>query len=451
MDGVKADNCREPPDRLAGRGPWKADRMTDGADRPHSPVTPAGGSDTRRRTELRRMKLIATALLLAAAAVYAGTLHGTGWLGYLNTTAEAAMVGAIADWFAVTALFRHPLGLPIPHTAIIPTRKDALGRNLEEFVATNFLAEDVVRGRVARAGVTRRLGSWLAGPQHAERVGAELANLARGALRLARDEQVVALVEQVVLKRLVDRPWGPPAGRLLHRIVTDRAHHRLVDVGVAHLHEWLATHEEVIVRLVLDRAPLWTPQWLDQRIAARAYKELVAFAADVRVDPEHRMRKALDDLLARFADDLQHDPATMARAEAVKEQLVAHPDVRAGVTQLWVTVRTVLTEAVDDPGSDLRLRLVDALTGLGHRLGEDPGLQQVVDRYLEDAAGYLVRSYRDEVVTVISETVQRWDAAEASRRIELHVGRDLQFIRINGTVVGGLAGLLIHTVTVLAS
>jgi uncharacterized membrane-anchored protein YjiN (DUF445 family) len=414
-----------------------------------------GGSsttaDARRRAELRRMKLLATSLLALAALIYVVTRHRDGWLAFVNTAAEAAMVGAIADWFAVTALFRHPLGIPIPHTAIIPTRKDVLGKNLEEFVGDNFLAEDVVRDRVRRAGVTRRIGLWLAQPTHAERAGSELAGLGRGALQLTRDEQVLALLDEVVVRRLVERSWGPPAGRLLQRVVADGAHHRLVDVVVAQTHEWLATHEDVITRVVLERAPAWTPAWLDDRIAGKAYREALGFMADVRSDPGHHARRALDDLIAEFADNLQHDPLTMARAEAFKQQLVAHPDVRGAVEQLWTTLRGVLEEALDDPASDLRLRLVDALTGLGRRLGDDVELQHLVDRYLEDAAGHLVRSYRDEVVTVISETVQRWDGAEASRRIELHVGRDLQFIRINGTVVGGLAGLAIHTLTVLAS
>jgi uncharacterized membrane-anchored protein YjiN (DUF445 family) len=408
-------------------------------------------ADERRRKDLRRMKLVATALLALAAIVYVLTLPGEGWLGFVNTAAEAAMVGAIADWFAVTALFRHPLGIPIPHTAIIPTRKDALGRNLEEFVATNFLAEDVVRGRVARAQVARRTGVWLSDRAHAERVTSELASLARGALTVLRDETVVAVLDEVFLRKVLRRPWGPPAGRLLSRIVADGAHHRLVDVGVEQLYTWLSEHEDVIVRIVLERAPAWTPNWVDHRVAQRAYTEAVRFVADVRADPDHRVRKALDDLLSGFGNDLQHDPETMARADAFRERMLEHPDVRGAVAQLWTTVRRVLEEAVDDPGSDLRLRTADGLVSLGRRLVDDVQLQGVVDRYVEDAVGYVVTSYRDEVVTVISETVQRWDAAEASRRIELHVGRDLQFIRINGTVVGGLAGLLIHTVTVLLS
>jgi len=417
------------------------------------PVAPAASptpADEQRRRDLRRMKALATGLLVFAAVVYVLTLHRGGFLGYVNAGAEASMVGAVADWFAVTALFRRPLGLPIPHTALIPTRKAFIGRSLQEFVATNFLAEDVVRSRVTSAQVSRRIGTWLDDPDHAARVTGEVASLARGAMTVMRDEQVAAVLESVVLRRALERPWGPPAGRLLHRVVDDGAHRRLVDVAVEAVHEWLLANEEVVVRLVIERAPIWTPNWVDQRIGHRAYAEAVQLLGDVRADPDHRVRHALDGVLVQLATDLQFDAETMRRADAFRDGVLRHPDVRGSVQALWVTVRKVLEEAIDDPSSELRLRVLEGLVSLGRRLANDPALQASVDGYLVDAAGHLVSGYRNEVATVISETVDRWDAADASRRIELHVGRDLQFIRINGTVVGGHTGQVIHTVTVLA-
>jgi uncharacterized membrane-anchored protein YjiN (DUF445 family) len=405
--------------------------------------------DIVRRTELRRMKSVALALLAFAAVVYAVTLNQTGLLGFVNAGAEASMVGAVADWFAVTALFKRPMGLPIPHTAIIPTRKDALGRSLQEFVATNFLAEDVVRGRIERAEIARRVGTWLDDPAHAARVTAEIASLARGAMTVMRDEQVAAVLETVVLRRALQRPWGPPAGRLLHRVVKEGAHHRLVDVAVEALHEWLKDHEDVVVRLVVERAPIWTPNWVDQRIGHRAYVEARDLVADIRAYKQHRVRIALDEMLDQLSGNLQSDPETMARADAFRDGLLNHPDVRSAVQALWATVRKVLEEAIDDPGSELRMRVHDGLLSFGNRLAHDEKLQGTVDRYVADAAGHLVSGYADEVATVISETVDRWDGDDASRRIELHVGKDLQYIRINGTVVGGLVGVLIHTVTLL--
>jgi uncharacterized membrane-anchored protein YjiN (DUF445 family) len=249
---------------------------------------------------------------------------------------------------------------------------------------------------------------------------------------------------------MLSRPWAPPAGRLLEHIVTERAHHKLVDLVIEELHGWLERHEDVVTALVRDRAPAWTPSWLDERVAQRAYVEALRWAGDVRSDPRHRVRLALDDVLVRLAKDLQSDPVMQARALDLQQRILDNPGVREAVQALWSAVRGVLEEAVGDEGSDLRRRLVLGISSLGRRLAADAELQKSVDKYVQDAAGHLVTSYRDEVATVISETIERWDGREASRRIELHVGRDLQFIRINGTVVGALVGLLIHAVTVLA-
>jgi uncharacterized membrane-anchored protein YjiN (DUF445 family) len=206
----------------------------------------------------------------------------------------------------------------------------------------------------------------------------------------------------------------------------------------------------VVTTLVRDRAPSWTPNWLDNQVAGRAYRETLRWAADIRTDPRHRVRIAVDDALLNLAKNLQSDPETQRRALDLQQRILENEGVREAVEALWAAVRGVLEEATRDEGSDLRRRLVAGISSFGRRLAEDETLQASVDRYVQDAAGHLVTSYRDEVATVISETIERWDGREASRRIELHVGRDLQFVRINGTVVGGLVGVVIHTIGVLA-
>jgi uncharacterized membrane-anchored protein YjiN (DUF445 family) len=216
------------------------------------------------------------------------------------------------------------------------------------------------------------------------------------------------------------------------------------------VHDWLERHEDVVTALVRDRAPAWTPAWLDERVSRRAYLEVLRWAGDVRDDRRHRVRLALDDVLVGLAKDLQSDPLMQARAMELQQRILDNPGAREAVESLWAAVRGVLEEATRDENSDLRRRLVAGIAAFGSRLARDAELQGTVDGYVQDAAGHLVTSYRDEVATVISETIQRWDGQEASRRIELLAGRDLQFIRINGTVVGGLVGVLIHTLTVLA-
>ncbi|WP_024876498.1 DUF445 domain-containing protein [Saccharomonospora piscinae] len=420
------------------------------------PVGRPGASEREeaKRRGLRRMKLVALSFLVGATVIFLLTSWAQArgwpaWVGYVRAAAEAGMIGALADWFAVTALFRHPLGLKIPHTAIIPRKKDVLGDSLGDFVGTNFLSEPVVRAKLRRVETSRRAGEWLARPDNAERVTAEMATVVRGAVTVLRDEDVQAVMEQVVVRRIVDRQWGPPLGKLLQQILTDGAHHRLVDLVVDRAYEWVRENHETVLRVVSDRAPSWSPRFVDSMLADRVYGEVLSFAWAVKTDVNHPMRLAVDRFLVEFARDLQSDPETMARAEAVKQQLAEHPEVRKVIDSAWSTAKDMLLTAAEDPSSELRRRVATGLATLGHRLQDDPALSQKVDGWVEGVAAYVATHYSGEVTTIITDTVERWDAEQTSRKIELQVGRDLQFIRINGTVVGALAGVVIYTVAQL--
>ncbi|MGH3980502.1 MAG: DUF445 domain-containing protein [Pseudonocardiaceae bacterium] len=409
-------------------------------------------NEQAKQRDLRRMKVVALCFLLGAAVVYMiarSNEDAVPWVGYVRAAAEAGMVGALADWFAVTALFRRPLGLPIPHTAIIPRKKDALGGNLSDFVGANFLSEEVVRDKLRRAQITSRVGAWLAQRRNADRVTAELATAVRGAVTVLRDEDVQAVLETALVKRLLDKPWGPPLGRLLGQVLADGAHHKLVDLICDRAYDWVRANHATVLRVVSTRAPAWSPRFVDGLIADKVYAEVLNFAWAVRTDPDHAMRKAVDNFLVEFAADLQTDPRTIERAEAVKQQVLAHPDVQTLIGSAWSTAKKMLLDAAEDPSSELRLRVRDGLCSLGDRLVRDAELQSKVDSWLEGVAAYVVANYRTEITTLITDTVERWDATETSRKVELQVGRDLQFIRINGTVVGALAGLAIHTVSQL--
>ncbi|MDN5929885.1 MAG: DUF445 domain-containing protein [Pseudonocardia sp.] len=402
--------------------------------------------------DLRKMKSLATGLLLLATVIFLAArwweaADGPVWIGYVRATAEAAMVGALADWFAVTALFRRPLGLPIPHTAIIPTKKDMIGDSLGDFVGENFLAEDVVRDKLARVEVSSRVGAWIGQEANADRVTAELATAARGVVTVLRDEDVQEVIEQVLVRKLMEKPIGPPLGTVLEGILSDQSHHRLVDLVIDRAYDWVSQNQEMVLRVVHERAPSWSPRFVDDLIADRVFLEVQTFAWAVKTDPEHPLRKAVDRFLDEFATDLQSDPETIERAEKIKHQIVAHPDVQKFIGGAWGVVKGLILDAAADPSSELRLRVRDGLLSFGKRLSGDDVLRGKLDRWLADAAGYVVRHYRAEITTLITDTVSRWDAEETSRKVELQVGRDLQFIRINGTVVGALAGLAIYTVS----
>ncbi|MFF4019227.1 DUF445 domain-containing protein [Streptomyces sp. NPDC001843] len=411
--------------------------------------TPA---DEERQRGVRRMKLTATAMLLFVAVVYVlaklASHAGAGpWAEYVAAAAEAGMVGAMADWFAVTALFRHPLGLPIPHTAIIPTKKDTLGVSLGEFVGENFLSGDVVRQRLRSVGIGSRLGAWLAEPQNADRVTAELATALRGALTVLRDQDVQAVVGEAITRRADAQEIAPGIGKMLEKVVLDGGHKRVVDLVVSRAHDWLVLHRDSVMDAVQGGAPGWTPRFVDKRVGERVYKELVRFCTEMRDMPSHPARGALDRFLTDFASDLQSDTDTRARVERLKGEVLGRGEVQDLIASAWTAVRAMIVSAAEDERSELRLRVRASLLSLGARMATEPKVQNKVDSWVEGAAVHVVTSYRKEITSLITDTVASWDAEHTTRKIEAHIGRDLQFIRINGTVVGSLVGLLIFTVS----
>lgn len=409
-------------------------------------------ADAERQRGVRRMKMFATGLLVFVAVVYVlakwAQNSGAGaWAGYVAAAAEAGMVGALADWFAVTALFRRPLGLPIPHTAIIPTKKDQLGVSLGEFVGENFLSQEVVRGRLRSVGIGHRLGAWLAEPDHADRVTAELATALRGALTVLRDSDVQAIVGEAITRRADAHEIAPGMGKLLEKVVEDGGHRRIVDLVCVRAHDWLVEHGDSVMDAVQGGAPGWTPRFVDRKVGERVYKELLRFVTEMRDMPEHPARGAVDRFLADFASDLQSDTDTRARVERLKREVLARGEVQDVIASAWSSIRAMIVAAAEDERSELRLRVRTSLLSLGARMSTDARLQAKVDGWVEGAAVYVVTTYRDEITSLITDTVAGWDAEHTSRKIEAHIGRDLQFIRINGTVVGSLAGLLIYAVS----
>ena len=416
---------------------------------PVTMITPNPAADAVRRRGLRRMRTVAVGLLAAAAVVYALTLGQEGLLGFVNAGAEASMVGAIADWFAVTALFKHPMGLPIPHTALIPRRKDSLGQGLQEFFGENFLQEGIIRERVAAAEISRRVGRWLSSPDNARRVVDEISEVAGIGLAKIGDEQIADLVESVMVPRFREEPIAPLIGTFLVEVVRDDLHHGVVDIALEELHRWLVANPETVQQVLSERAPWWAPPRLNEAVTSRIHVEAVRWIADIRDDPHHHARAALDSMLGQLGQDLLFDLDTQARAEALKNRLLDHPQFTATGVSLWNALRKALVGALQDPEGALRTRLQAELVGFAERLVADGELRRRLDGVAADAVVFVVDRYGEELTTVITHTIERWDGQEAARRIELHVGRDLQFIRINGTLVGGLVGVLIHTVTVL--
>ncbi len=411
---------------------------------PRQPVPPG----------LRRMRLIATGLLVAMAVTFVVTrslqsIH-PAW-GFVRAFSEAAMVGGLADWFAVTALFRHPLALPIPHTAIIPRNKDRIGDQLATFLRDYFLIPSVVARRMARIDVAGAAGRWLANPQGSG------GRLARGTSRLAVEilqeldqERLGGMVRAMMVARVRETEVSPMLGRALSAAVAEDRHLPVLDSLIAWGRDALRSNEALIRAMVHDRAGSilrWTG--LDETLANKLIDGLDKLIGDVAENRDHPLRIRAEEGLARLAHDLQHTPEMRDKVERLKIELLENPAMQDWINGLWEQARAAMLRMARDPQALLSGKFGEALRQLGDALARDPKLGRTINRFVRRAVVGAAADYGDTIVRLVSETVRGWDTRTITERLENAVGKDLQFIRVNGTLVGGLVGVLIHAVDVL--
>jgi uncharacterized membrane-anchored protein YjiN (DUF445 family) len=414
-----------------------------------SSAPPPVREEIQRVRRLRAMQRRATGLLVVMAVAFVViTIFGDtrGWTGYLQAAVAASLVGGISDWFAVTAVFRHPLGLPIPHTAVIVERKDKFGETLGAFVQENFLSPDAMSARLREAHIAERLGAWLAVRVHAEVVAQHVADVAVELADTLRDEDVQDALHEQVRRGLENVPLAPLGGKALLAATEDGRHQQLLDVVLRGAGRFLDENRETLRVRFEDETPWWVPTAIDRRIFDRLLDGLCSFFEAINTDDRHELRSRLDDWINDFADRLEHSPEYRARGEELKLELLDHPELRRWLGSLWVDAKAALRAQAADPDSELRARLTDAIVASGLRLRSDPVLAGKVDDVVEWGIRYVGENFHAEIAGLVSGTLARWDAEETSRKLEILLGPDLQFIRINGTVVGGLVGLAIHFV-----
>ncbi len=395
------------------------------------------------------MKIIATGLLVVAAVVYVVCVtvgDGHGVWGYVQAMAEASMVGGLADWFAVTALFRHPLGIPIPHTAIVPRKKDQIGDALASFVEQNFLTVAVVGERLATVEVPRRVGEWLAEPAHASRLAEELGSAFSGAAGLLRDDELRLAVTGYIDRRLHAVQLAPVLARAIETVCDSGQHQIALGAALRGLMRFLDDNRSLFRTRLTEESPDWVPNWVDERVFTRGFAGVQSFLADVLATDDHELRLLFDERLRVYAHELRTNPEAAEHAEQTKVDLLDHPDAHDWLTGLWAHLKSAVVEGSADPRSDLQRTVASLTVQFGEALCTDADLRKRVDGWITSLTVYVLDRYSDEVAAIISSTVSRWDAVETGRRIEIQVGRDLQFIRVNGTVVGALAGIAIYTV-----
>jgi uncharacterized membrane-anchored protein YjiN (DUF445 family) len=409
-------------------------------------------TNSTRQTDLNHMKQLATGLLIAVAILFLIALvfeRRYAWVGFIRAFAEAAMVGALADWFAVTALFRHPLGLPIPHTAIIPRRKDSIGVSIGRFIEDNFLSEEVLVGRLRGQHVIQRAAAALSQPEVSSQIAKHATTAINNALQVINDADVQALIEHSVVARIQTIQPAPLLGRALATVLAGRRQPELVYELVKVTANLLEENKEAIRIKIRQETPWWLPSTVDRHIAERLFDTIESTLHAVSADANHPFHDRFNTLLYEFIERLQHDPATIARGETLKDELLGNPIVREFSASLWLDIKNALLAQSANPNSALHATIERAVRQFGELLLRDDLLADKISRWVEQIVVYTSQEYRHQFGHLIAHTVSRWDAEATSQKIELQIGRDLQFIRINGTVVGGLAGLVIYVVSLL--
>jgi uncharacterized membrane-anchored protein YjiN (DUF445 family) len=398
-----------------------------------------------------QMRMVATGLLVVMAIVYVAArtwqpIHPA--IGFVRAFAEAAMVGGMADWFAVTALFRHPLGLPIPHTAIIPRNKDRIGDTLAAFLRDNFLTPRVVARRMGAIDVAAAAGRFLT--EGADRGG----RLREGASRLAADvlgaldpERLGGMVKGAISSRIADLDLAPLLGQALAAAIREGRHRPLLDGIVRWAAKTLESNDDLVREIVHERAGSvlrWTG--LDETLANKIIDGLNKMLGEMAEDPDHRLRAKAEEGLAHLAIDLQDDPKMRQRVADLRDEIMRNPAMRRWLDGLWESARAAMLRAARDPDAVLAGKLGEMLQQIGQTLRNDPELRATINRFARRTAVGVTASYGDQIVRLVSDTVRGWDAQTITDRMESAVGRDLQYIRINGTVVGGLVGVALHAV-----
>jgi len=420
-----------------------------------APVATAQHETTAMRARhLAAARRRATALLGAVTAVFVAVtaigVHGA-LLGYVQAGAEAAMVGGVADWFAVTALFRRPLGLPIPHTALIVERKDQFAATLGQFVQENFLNADTLTERVRSAGLVPRMAAGLADMANADRLAGHVANAAVTVAEALRDEDVQRVLTAELTKAVDAVEVAPLAGRVLRVVVAGGHHADLFNLLLRAADQYLAEHEAELRDLFEGEAPRWVPDTVYRRVFDRLHARLRQRLTAMAADPDDPTRHQFDEWLAGLPGRLETDPVLRERGEDLKRDVLGSPVLRDWSSSLWQHAKQTLRAQAADPESGLHRRLAEALAAIGQRLESDRRLQEGLERMVESGVRALADQFHDELAGLVTGTIERWDAEQTSSQLELLLGRDLQFIRINGTVVGAGVGLILHAIALALS
>lgn len=409
--------------------------------------------DTRRIEDLQRMQRIATGLLVVVALVFvvaSAFRHLHPAVGFVRAFAEAAMIGAIADWFAVTALFRYPLGLRIPHTAIIPNRKKQIANAFGNFVTNNFMDPERIVTRIRANDVAGKLAHWLGNPKRSRQIADVIAEILAGSLQVINDVDIEPLIDKSLVNRFRAVPITPVVGRTLGLVADDERRRRFFLGAAEAATHWVTANQPVIRTYIIKELPRWMARFnLDQFIYEKIVELSTRTLGELRADPNHSLYQQFNLAIERLIVDLQTSEAMRAQGEALKDEFLNHPVVRESARSIWQEIKESLIQQARTPDSALHQSIQQGIERIAAAFEADPVWRSKIEGWVEAIARYLIHRYGPAIGNYLTQTIRDWDTDSTTRRIELQFGRDLQYIRINGTIVGGLVGLVIYTITLL--
>ncbi len=405
-----------------------------------------------KKAQLRKHKMFATMLFFLMAVVYIiceAFLKGQAWAGYLKAFSEAGMVGALADWFAVVALFRHPLGIPIPHTDLIESSKKKIGNNLGNFVTDNFLNAAAVRPRLKQFFIAARLGQWLLNQRNRQRLTTELIRIAKEALAKMDDKDIARIINNQAAGLIQKIPTHKLVGEGLAKVVQNNMHQEWISTLTTYLRDFLSQNRELVKQKVKEESHFLIPGFVDNMIAEKITNGGIRYMDEITSDLNHPVRKKITIKLEEIAADIQHKEEWAKRLENLKNEWLSPKNLEEYSTMIWQYIRKKITDDLSDPASGIATYVDKLLLEAGESLATDTARQQRIDQFVQVQAFKLIMKYRKTAGDMISQTVANWPSRQLSEKLELEVGKDLQFIRINGTLVGGTVGLIIYTLTQL--
>jgi uncharacterized membrane-anchored protein YjiN (DUF445 family) len=407
--------------------------------------------DTKKEASLKKSRRFATFLLLLMVLIFfaAGFFEkNLSWLGYFRAFAEAAIVGALADWFAVTALFRHPLGLRLPHTAIIPTNKDRIGESLGKFVEKNFLTPEAISEKLESADIAGKTADWLSHPRNTDLVANEIADFLPRFLDALNDDDVSRFIRRNVAAAVRSLNLAPLAGDFLALLTSRNKHQELFDRALVLLSDLFENYKPALQqRITQESGVLFLLVGGDAKLYQKIVTVVSGTLAEISSDPVHTARKKFDAVMEEFIANLKTSPQYRAKMEEIREEVLGNPAAARYLENIWTDIKESILRDLTDPGSVIRARTRDIIRAVYLGTLTDARIRQRLNHWIQQAVINTVSRHRNEISNIIAEKVKKWDTSTMTRKLELEVGKDLQYIRINGTVIGGLIGLLIHVVS----